>query len=92
MHLAGNLSVLAEVQQNNKQQKVQPINDSVRKMCSSAPLLHHSSADEQMIPFCGNTCLKQHVKNKPHPAGIKHSVLFWYLTSYLSRWKMRPDE
>jgi hypothetical protein len=32
----------------------------------------HLSVDEQMIPFCGTTSLKQHVKNKPNPVGIKN--------------------
>jgi hypothetical protein len=35
----------------------------------------HLSVDEQMIPFCGTTSLKQYVKNRPNPEGIKNFVL-----------------
>jgi hypothetical protein len=35
----------------------------------------HLSVDEQMVPFCGTTSLKQHVKKKLNPVGIKNFVL-----------------
>jgi hypothetical protein len=49
LHFADNLCVPAEVQNNNKLWKLQPIIDSVRKKCLSLSVSRHLSADEHSI-------------------------------------------
>lgn len=60
--------------------KVQPIINSFRNVCLKLPRNNTAySIDEQMIPFSGRCSLKQYVKNKPRPVGLKNFVL---TTSY----------
>ncbi|XP_042904032.1 piggyBac transposable element-derived protein 3 [Parasteatoda tepidariorum] len=60
----------------NKLWKIQPVIDAVRKVCLSLPRDNVTySIDEQMIPFTGRCSLKQYVKNKPRPVGLKNFVL-----------------
>lgn len=64
----------------NKLWKVQPVIDSVRNVCLQLPRNNVSfSIDEQMIPFTGRCSLRQYVKNKPRPVGLKNFLL---TTSY----------
>ncbi|XP_068081805.1 piggyBac transposable element-derived protein 3-like [Anabrus simplex] len=56
--------------------KVQPVIQKVRDVCLQLPRGNGSySIDEQMIPFLGRCKLKQYVKNKPRPVGLKNFVL-----------------
>ncbi|XP_049776024.1 piggyBac transposable element-derived protein 2-like [Schistocerca cancellata] len=61
---------------NNKVWKVLPVLDAVRNVCLSLPWGHVTySVDEQMIQFTGCCPLRQFVKNKPQPVGLKNFVL-----------------
>ncbi|XP_049855527.1 piggyBac transposable element-derived protein 3-like [Schistocerca gregaria] len=61
---------------NNKVWKVQPVLDAVRNVCLSLPWDHVTySADEQMKQFTGHCPLRQFVKSKPRPVGLKNFVL-----------------
>lgn len=56
--------------------KVRPVIETVRKKCVEIPHEENYSIDEQMIPFKGVTVsgLKQVIKSKPTPVGIKNFV------------------
>lgn len=75
LHVVDNLGVSPETKAANKLWKVQPILDSIRKMCTTLQRPKELSIDEQMIPFTGTTSLRQYVKNKPNPVGLKNFVL-----------------
>ena len=75
LHVVNNLSVSNEVKKSNRLWKVQPIIDAVRRKCVTLPRSKELSIDEQMIPFTGTTTLRQYVKNKPNPVGLKNFVL-----------------
>lgn len=65
-----------EKPEENRLWKVQPIIDAVRKRCHEldrAPVSY--SIDEQIIPFSGRCSLRQYVKEKPRPLGLKNFVL-----------------
>lgn len=51
--------------------KVRPIIQFFLKRCHELKLEEHLCVDEQMIPFTGTLEIKQFVKNKPNPWGIK---------------------
>ncbi|KAH8009210.1 hypothetical protein HPB51_012708 [Rhipicephalus microplus] len=62
--------------EENRLWKVQPIIDAVCKRCHKldrAPVSY--SIDEQIIPFTGRCSLRQYVKGKPRPLGLKNFVL-----------------
>lgn len=75
LHVVDNLSVPEAVKETNKLWKVQPILDAVREKCLTLARAKELSIDEQMIPFSGTTSLRQYVKNKPNPVGLKNFVL-----------------
>lgn len=56
---------------NDRFWKVRPLYQKIRNRCLSLPLEGELCIDEQMIPFKGNLNVKQYVKNKPTPWGIK---------------------
>ncbi|KAK2710883.1 hypothetical protein QYM36_012153 [Artemia franciscana] len=55
--------------------KVRPIIDIVQKKTQTISLSEHLSCDEQMVPFTGNLDIKQYIRGKPCPWGIKIFVL-----------------
>ncbi|CAK1602445.1 unnamed protein product [Parnassius mnemosyne] len=56
--------------------KVQPMIDQIKGACSKLERVPgFYLIDEQMIPFTGRCQLRQVVKNKPRPVGIKNFVL-----------------
>ncbi|KAK2710316.1 hypothetical protein QYM36_013836 [Artemia franciscana] len=55
--------------------KVRPIIDIVQKKTQTISPSEHLSCDEQMVPFTGNLDIKQYIRGKPCPWGIKIFVL-----------------
>lgn len=77
LHFVNNLDVPREVKDSNKLWKIQPVLDAVRQQCLRRERLSTDkyAIDEQMIPFSGKCNLKQFVKNKPRPIGLKNFAL-----------------
>ncbi|KAM7282123.1 piggyBac transposable element-derived protein 3 [Ixodes scapularis] len=51
--------------------KVRPFLDSIRARCLDLQLEEEVSVDEQMIPFKGKLSIKQYMRGKPTPWGVK---------------------
>ncbi|KAL3198125.1 hypothetical protein MRX96_044503 [Rhipicephalus microplus] len=60
---------------NNRCWKVQLLLDRVRKACLKISRSQAACVDEQMVPFTGRTQLRQYVRGKPNPTGLKNFVL-----------------
>ncbi|XP_069683167.1 piggyBac transposable element-derived protein 3-like [Periplaneta americana] len=66
------------VPQDQKQDsfwKVRPMLNSIRDACLQHRRTKNVSIDEQMIPFHGHVRMRQYIKGKPHPVGLKNFVL-----------------
>lgn len=55
--------------------KVRPMLDKIQKACRENKRSQHISIDEQMIPFHGKVSMKQYVRGKPNPVGLKNFVM-----------------
>lgn len=76
LHCVDNLSMTHDQQKSNRLWKVQPIIDAVRNRCLELERGGGTySIDEQIIPFLGSCPVRQVVKNKPRPVGLKNYVL-----------------
>lgn len=76
IHIVDKGSVSAEAKSLNKLWLVQPLIDAVRGRCLQIPRdQSHYSIDEQMVPFLGKCPIRQFVKNKPRPVGLKNYVM-----------------
>lgn len=51
--------------------KVRPLYDLLKKRFNELPVERNISIDEQIVPFKGKLCVKQYMRGKPHPWGIK---------------------
>lgn len=72
LHCVDNLGVSQADQKANRLWKVQPVISAVRERCLELERGFGSySIDEQMIPFLGSCPVRQVVKNKPRPVGLK---------------------
>ncbi|KAJ8960679.1 hypothetical protein NQ314_006036 [Rhamnusium bicolor] len=61
---------------NNRIWKVRPIVDLFTNRSRMLELKQNTCIDEQMIPFKGKINIKQYIKNKPSPWGIKCYLLY----------------
>lgn len=76
LHCVDNLGIDETAQKANRLWKVQPVITSVRERCLQLERGSGTySIDEQMIPFLGSCPLRQVVKNKPRPVGLKNYVI-----------------
>ncbi|XP_008189593.1 piggyBac transposable element-derived protein 3-like [Acyrthosiphon pisum] len=73
IHLINNL----DIPRNNKDKfvKVRPIFDTLNIRCQQLPVERNLSVDEQIVPFKGKLSVKQYMKGKPNPWGIKIFLL-----------------
>uniref|UniRef100_A0A6P7G3H5 PiggyBac transposable element-derived protein 3-like n=1 Tax=Diabrotica virgifera virgifera TaxID=50390 RepID=A0A6P7G3H5_DIAVI len=77
LHIVNVCTVTEEIKKNNRLWRVQPMIDLVRSRCRELKRESEAafSIDEQMIPFLGRCALRQYVKNKPRPVGLKNFIL-----------------
>jgi len=75
---------------NDKFIKVRPLFDRIKKACLELPVENYLSVDEQIVPFKGHLSVKQYIRRKPNPWGIKlfllcgQSGIVYNLLMYLS--------
>uniref|UniRef100_A0A3B4VA40 PiggyBac transposable element-derived protein domain-containing protein n=1 Tax=Seriola dumerili TaxID=41447 RepID=A0A3B4VA40_SERDU len=69
LHFVKNLEKPAE--NNDVFFKVRPLYDAIRSRCLELPLEENLCVDEQMVPFRRTLSVKQYIKGKPHPWGVK---------------------
>lgn len=71
IHLVDNQQV-SEEEKTDKLWKINPWLQKLRRNCLKVVPEEHNSIDEMMIPFKGKfSKIKQYIKGKPHPWGIK---------------------
>lgn len=73
LHIIDNNSI--SINNKDKFIKVRPLYDLIKKKCNSLVMERNLSVDEQMVPFKGTLSVKQYMKGKPCPWGIKIYVL-----------------
>ncbi|KAF0748678.1 piggyBac transposable element-derived protein 3-like [Aphis craccivora] len=55
--------------------KIRPLFDVLNNRCKQLPVERNISVDEQIVPFKGQLVVKQYMKGKPNPWGIKIFLL-----------------
>lgn len=55
--------------------KVRPLLDAFQQRCTELVLEERLCIDEQIVPFKGRLDIKQYIKGKPHPWGVKIFML-----------------
>ena len=73
LHLVNVLEIPAD--NTDRFIKVRPIYDAIRQRCLQLQLEKQLCIDEQIVPFTGKLNVKQYIKGKPCPWGIKIFVL-----------------
>lgn len=73
LHCVNNLEI--PVQCDDKLYKVRPLYNAIRKRCLELDLEENLCIDEQIVPFRGHLAIKQYIKGKPCPWGVKIFVL-----------------
>ncbi|CAH1962189.1 unnamed protein product, partial [Acanthoscelides obtectus] len=68
-------SISEEKRRYDKFWKVRPILEAVLQGCLQLPREKVVAVDEQMIPFTGTCQMKQFVRGKPNPEGLKNFVV-----------------
>lgn len=67
-------SLVTNYERKHKYWKVEPLLSAIRNACLNNPKPQEVSIDEQMVPFWGSTQMRQRVKGKPNPCGLKNFV------------------
>lgn len=77
--LRNNLHIVNELEipQNNTDRlyKVRPLYEAIRNRCLELSVEESICIDEQTVPFRGHLNIKQYIKGKPNPWGVKIFVL-----------------
>jgi len=71
LKLVDDNDVSEEMKNSNAFWKVQPMLDLVRQACLENPRPKNVSIYEQMIPFHGHVRMRQYIRGKPIPVGLK---------------------
>lgn len=66
--------VPTEIRSNDKFWKIRPLLKTVRAGCLQNPRTRKVSIDEQIVPFWGHTSMRQYIRGKPNPCGLKNFV------------------
>ncbi|KAJ8938648.1 hypothetical protein NQ314_011387 [Rhamnusium bicolor] len=69
LHCVNNLEIPQNC--NDKLYKVRPLYDAIRDRCLQLDLEENLCINEQIVPFRGQLSIKQYIKNKPTPWGVK---------------------
>lgn len=72
-HVVDNKAIPKE--NSDKFVKIRPLYNSFIKRCAQLPVEQNLSVDEQIVPFKGNLSIKQYIRGKPSPWGIKIFLL-----------------
>jgi len=72
-HVMNNL----DIPPNNSDKfiKVRPLYNIFLRRCSELPVEQYLCVDEQIVPYKGKLAIKQYIKGKPTPWGIKNFLL-----------------
>ncbi|KAF0688531.1 piggyBac transposable element-derived protein 2-like, partial [Aphis craccivora] len=67
----------SEIPPNNYDKfiKVRPLYDIFLRRCKKLPVEQNVCVDEQIVPYKGSLSLKQYMKGKPNPWGVKNFLL-----------------
>ena len=63
------------VKQQDKLWKIRPYTERIRQGCLRVARPRDVCIDEQMIPFTGKSQLRQFVRGKPNPTGLKNFIV-----------------
>lgn len=72
-HVLNNLDI--PVGNKDKFIKVRPLYDILKKRCAELPVERNLCVDEQIVPFKGHHSVKQYIRGKPNPWGLKIFLL-----------------
>lgn len=73
LHMVDNTTL--DPNANDRLFKVRPMVDHLRTKFKKIPMIQSLCIDEQLVPFKGNSGIKQYIPSKPHKWGYKMFVL-----------------
>lgn len=73
IHIINNMDIARD--NTDKFVKIRPLFDTLNNRCKQLPVERNISVDEQIVPFKGQLVVKQYMKGKPNPWGIKIFLL-----------------
>ncbi|XP_060846479.1 piggyBac transposable element-derived protein 3-like [Rhopalosiphum padi] len=73
IHIINNMDIARD--NTDKFVKIRPLFDALNNRCKQLPVERNISVDEQIVPFKGQLVIKQYMKGKPNPWGIKIFLL-----------------
>ena len=73
LHLVHKLEIPPD--NRDKSVLVRPLFDTIKKVCNTLPIEEYVSVDKQIVPFTGKLSIKEYIKGKSYPWGIKFFAL-----------------